>query len=80
MTKFEAAQAASNAFTLDNQIAELQAENVFLKSFLQMHSPQMNGQHSYRWRTGWPMNRFRGPDTDSAVKAAMAAQAEASAD
>lgn len=33
----------------------------FLLSELQSYSIQMNGQHSYRLRTGWPMTHAKGP-------------------
>ena len=38
---------------------------------MQMHSPKMNGQHSYRFRGGWPMTHCIGPDKESAVLAAI---------
>ncbi len=38
---------------------------------MQMHSPQMNGQHSYRFRGGWPMTHCIGPSAEDAVKAAI---------
>lgn len=39
---------------------------------LQMHSPKMNGQHSYRFRgSGWPMTHCRGPNAEDAVRAAV---------
>ena len=59
--------------TLLNEREELEAENKFLKSFLQCHSPKMDGNHSYRWQGGWLTNRLRGPSVDIAVKNAMAA-------
>lgn len=39
---------------------------------LQMHSPQMDGQHSYRFKSGgWPMTHCKGPNAESAVRAAI---------
>ena len=49
----------------------LGAENEYLKSHLQMHSPQMNGQHSWRFRAGWPITSARGATPDDAVVHAM---------
>jgi hypothetical protein len=44
----------------------------FLLSQFQMHSPDMGGQHSYRFRNdGWPMTHLRGPDIDEALSEAM---------
>lgn len=57
----------------NEKIAELREENVFLKSFLQTHSPKMGGQHSYRFRGGWVMHQIVGPNVDDAVKHAMEA-------
>lgn len=44
----------------------------FFFSMMQMHSPKMNGQHSYRFRGGWPMTHCVGPSAEEAVKAAIA--------
>ena len=39
----------------------------------QMHSPDMGGQHRYRFRNGgWPMNHMRGPNCESALMAVLA--------
>lgn len=38
---------------------------------LQMHSPRMDGQHSYRFRGGWPMTHCVGPDPEVAVASAL---------
>lgn len=39
---------------------------------MQMHSPDMGGQHSYRFRSGgWPMTHCKGPNAEDAVKAAL---------
>jgi len=39
---------------------------------MQMHSPDMGGQHSYRFRSGgWPMTHCKGPNAEDAVRAAM---------
>lgn len=40
---------------------------------LQMHSPKMDGQHSYRFRSsGWPMTHCIGPSAEEAVQSAIA--------
>lgn len=47
-------------------------EFFFCQMQMQMHSPTMDGQHSYRFRSGgWPMTHCRGPNADVAVKAAI---------
>ena len=39
---------------------------------MQMHSPKMDGQHSYRFRgSGWPMTHCVGPNAEDAVKAVL---------
>lgn len=39
---------------------------------MQMHSPKMDGRHSYRFRgSGWPMTHCVGPNAEDAVKAAL---------
>jgi hypothetical protein len=39
---------------------------------MQMHSPKMDGQHSYRFRgSGWPMTHCVGPNAEDAVKSAL---------
>jgi hypothetical protein len=39
---------------------------------MQMHSPKMDGQHSYRFRGGgWPMTHCVGPNAEDAVKSAL---------
>lgn len=52
---------------------ELVAENNFLKSFLQMHSPDMGGHHCWRFSGGWLANQLRGSNVHEAVANAMAA-------
>ena len=45
----------------------------FLLGQFQMHSPDMGGQHSYRFRSsGWPMTHAKGPSAEAAILAAMA--------
>ena len=39
---------------------------------MQSHSLKMDGQHSYRFRSGWPMTHCVGPNRKDAVKAAIA--------
>jgi hypothetical protein len=44
----------------------------FLLNKFQMHSPKMNGQHSYRFMSSeFPMNRAKGPSARDAVINAM---------
>ena len=39
---------------------------------MQMHSPDMGGNHSYRFRSsGWPMTHCKGPNAEQAVRAAI---------
>ena len=38
---------------------------------MQMHSPKMDGQHSYRFKGGWPMTHCVGPNAEDAVRAAI---------
>ena len=39
---------------------------------MQMHSPHMGGEHSYRFRSeGWPMTHCKGPNAEHAVKRAI---------
>ena len=70
---------------LHDRAPALERENIALKQSLiaanemlefffgqmQMHSPKMNGQHSYRFRGGWPMTHCVGPNAEAAVKAAI---------
>jgi hypothetical protein len=55
--------------------AEIQEASDMLEFFfgqMQMHSPDMEGQHSYRFRSGgWPMTHCKGPNAEEAVKAAI---------
>lgn len=45
----------------------------FLLSQFQMHSPKMDGQHSYRFLNGgWPMTHLKGSSIEVAIDAAMA--------
>jgi hypothetical protein len=40
---------------------------------MQMYSPDMGGQHSYRFRSGgWPMTHCKGPSAEDAVRSTMA--------
>lgn len=39
---------------------------------MQMHNPDMGGNHSYRFRSsGWPMTHCKGPNAESAVRSAI---------
>jgi hypothetical protein len=43
----------------------------FLLNQFQMHSPKMNGQHSWRFMYGYPMTKAVGSSARSAVIACM---------
>jgi len=43
----------------------------FFLGQMQMHSPKMNNQHSWRFSGGWPMTHCVGANSEDAVKAAM---------
>lgn len=54
------------------QDSELREMLDFFFGQLQMHSPKMDGNHSYRFRNGgWPMTHCVGPTAEAAVKAAI---------
>jgi hypothetical protein len=54
---------------LMNQAADMLE---FFFGQMQMHSPKMDGQHSYRFRgSGWPMTHCVGPNAEDAVKSAL---------
>ena len=55
------------------EIDRIEAENDFLKSFLQSHTLQMSGERSYKWRGGWPLWEIKGNGVDDAVRNGMAA-------
>lgn len=38
---------------------------------MQMHSPKMDGRHSYRFHSGWPMTLLIGETPEKAVRVAM---------
>jgi len=67
---------AGDVVEISNLLAEierLRAERAFLHSQFQMHSPKMDGQHSWRFRnSGWPMTHAKGPTVEAAIQAAMA--------
>ena len=66
-TKQEAADA------WNQRASKVSARLQFLLSQFQMNSPSMDGQHSYRFRSGgWPMQEFRGPNIEAAIDSAMA--------
>ena len=53
-------------------IDEAAAMLEFFFGQMQMHSADMGGQHSYRFRSsGWPMTHCKGPSAEDAVRAAM---------
>lgn len=52
-----------------NEAADMLA---FFFEQMQMHSPDMGGNHSYRFRSGgWPMTHCKGPNAEQAVRAAI---------
>lgn len=56
----------------DGDIYEAADMLEFLLGQMQMHSPKMNGQHSYRFKSGgWPMTHCVGHNAEDAVRAAM---------
>lgn len=59
--------------TANIEPAEAQRMLDFFFGQMQMHSPDMGGNHSYRFRSsGWPMTHCKGPTAVDAVRAAMA--------
>lgn len=62
-----------NYDTCHNGDVDLAADMLeFVFGQMQMHSPKMNSQHSYRWRGGWPMTHAVGNGPEAALLAAMA--------
>lgn len=57
---------------LIDEIERLRGMLEFCLGQLRMHSPKMNGQHSYRFCGGWPMTHAIGPTPEDAIRAAMA--------
>jgi len=56
----------------DGDIDEAADMLEFFFGQMQMHSPDMGGQHSYRFRSsGWPMTHCKGPSAEAAVKSAI---------
>jgi hypothetical protein len=55
----------------DGDIDEAADMLEFFFGQMQMHSPKMDGQHSYRFRGGWQMTHCRGPNAEDAVRAAI---------
>jgi len=59
----------------DDDIQQLNDAADMLEFFfgqMQMHSPKMGGEHSYRFRSGgWPMTHCKGPNAEQAVRAAI---------
>ena len=66
---------AFRAKDIDRAITLMQEAADMLEFFfgqMQMHSPKMDGQHSYRLRgSGWPMTHCVGPNAEDAVKSAI---------
>ena len=60
---------------LDKQAERLKALEGLVEFFygqMYMTSPKMNGQHTYRFRSGgWPMTHCVGPTAEAAVEAVM---------
>ena len=56
----------------DQQLNDAADMLEFFFGQMQMHSPKMDGSHSYRFRSGgWPMTHCVGPNAVVAVKAAI---------
>lgn len=55
----------------DNVIDEAADMLEFFFGQMQMHSPKMDGQHSYRFCRGWPMKHCKGPNPEAAVRSAI---------
>jgi len=55
----------------DDDVDEAAKLLEFLLSRFESHSLQMNGQHSYRFTTGWPWKYAKGPTIEAALKAAL---------
>lgn len=53
------------------ELDRLKAELAFLHGQFQMHSPQMGGEHSWRFMTGWPWTHAKGPNIQDAIRRAM---------
>lgn len=59
-------------YKLPDADAQLAADMLeFFFGQMQMHSPKMNGQHSYRFRMGWPMTHCIGQTAEEGVLNAM---------
>jgi hypothetical protein len=56
----------------DGDIDEAADMLEFFFGQMQMHSPKMDGQHSYSFRGGWPMQHCIGNSPEAAVRAAIA--------
>jgi hypothetical protein len=54
---------------LQKKVAEQQELLAFFYGQMQMHSPSMNGQHPWRFRSGgWPMNHCVGASRQEAAR------------
>ena len=64
----------SRSFAVLNGGIEREAADMleFFFGQMQMHSPDMGGNHSYRFRNAsWPMTNCKGPSAEDAVNAAI---------
>jgi len=65
-----------NNLDLESEYTDAEILEFLLNQF-QMHSPQMNGQHSWRFvRDGFPMSEAKGRTAKDAVIVCMRAQEE----
>lgn len=60
----------------DNDIDEAADMLEFFFNLMQTYSLDMGGQHSYRFRGGWPMNKVKGPNPEEAIRAGIKAVKE----
>lgn len=59
---------------LEDELERTKKRYHFLLNQFQSHMPQMDGNHSWRFRhSGWPMQHFRGPTIEAAIENVMAA-------
>jgi hypothetical protein len=55
----------------DGDIDEAADMIEFLLGSLQSHSIKMNGEHSWRWHSGWPLSSVRASTAEEAVRQAI---------
>jgi len=70
-TRATCSKAADAIERLEAENAKLRETVQFICQQLQMHSPKMDGSHSWRWRGGWPMSAVRAATANEAIVRAM---------